>query len=177
MNTGIQDAFNLAWKIAYTHKKLTGKKNLLNSYEKERHELGKKLLKGTERASKFITLNSPFLIFLRKHLIAFLLSFKCVQKFMVKTISEVTIKCGNRRMEDVMLDYNGRDKTFYSATEGSTKFHLILFGIEDPPINHPQIDVLIAKNRSVQKAVLVRPDGYIAIEDSPPFKQLSNYKI
>lgn len=26
MNTGIQDAFNLAWKIAYTHKKLTGKR-------------------------------------------------------------------------------------------------------------------------------------------------------
>lgn len=73
---------------------------------------------------------------------------------MVKNISEVNIECGNRRMEDVMLNYEGRDKTFYSATEGSTKFHLILFGIENPPIKHPQIDVFIAKNSLTKKQYL-----------------------
>ena len=46
MNTGMQDAFNLAWKIAYSHKSLSNNSKLLDSYETERHTLGKKLLKS-----------------------------------------------------------------------------------------------------------------------------------
>ncbi len=49
MNTGIQDAFNLAWKLAYV---LTGKANakILDSYNPERHPVAESLLKGTDEA-------------------------------------------------------------------------------------------------------------------------------
>ncbi len=177
MNTGIQDAFNLAWKIAYVNKGLTNNKNLLDSYEKERHTLGKKLLKGTEQASKLVTNHSSVFFHIRNHLISFFLSFKSIQKMIAKTLSEVTIVCGNRRMEDIMVSCNGKEQSFYSLTEGSTKFHLILFGIENALIKNPQVDIFRVKNTSIQKAILVRPDGYIAIEDTPPFHKISNYKI
>jgi 2-polyprenyl-6-methoxyphenol hydroxylase-like FAD-dependent oxidoreductase len=175
MNTGIQDAFNLAWKIAFSEKNPAIKKSLLKTYEKERRELGKKLLKATEEASEFVTTRSTVLIFLRPYLISFLFRFKKIQKFLVKLISEVNIKCGDRRMENVMLNIDGTDVTFFSATEGSTKFHLILFAVEQDFEKHPQLEIFKAKNSTVKKAVLVRPDGYVAIEDFPPFHKLKHY--
>ena len=49
MNTGIQDAFNLAWKLAYV---LNRKANaaILDSYDQERHPVAESLLKGTDEA-------------------------------------------------------------------------------------------------------------------------------
>jgi 3-(3-hydroxy-phenyl)propionate hydroxylase len=49
MNTGIQDAFNLGWKLAYV---LQGKAKeaILDSYNRERHPVAENLLKGTDEA-------------------------------------------------------------------------------------------------------------------------------
>ena len=48
MNTGIQDAFNLAWKLAYT---LKGQAHpaLLDTYNAERHPVAAALIEGTNR--------------------------------------------------------------------------------------------------------------------------------
>jgi 2-polyprenyl-6-methoxyphenol hydroxylase-like FAD-dependent oxidoreductase len=53
MNTGIQDAFNLAWKLAYT---LKGKANpeLLDSYNAERVPVAEALLTGTDKGYRII---------------------------------------------------------------------------------------------------------------------------
>lgn len=48
MNTGIQDAYNLAWKLALvTRGHSPG--SLLDTYEQERHPVGQLLLEGTDR--------------------------------------------------------------------------------------------------------------------------------
>ncbi len=49
MNTGIQDAINLAWKLAYV---LQGKApaTILDSYDTERHPVAESLLRGTDQA-------------------------------------------------------------------------------------------------------------------------------
>jgi 3-(3-hydroxy-phenyl)propionate hydroxylase len=48
MNTGIQDGFNLAWKLAYV---LQGwaRPELLDTYNAERHPVAKALIEGTDR--------------------------------------------------------------------------------------------------------------------------------
>ena len=48
MNTGIQDAYNLAWKLALV---VRGESDpaLLDSYDAERHRIGEILLQGTDR--------------------------------------------------------------------------------------------------------------------------------
>ena len=48
MNTGIQDAYNLAWKLALAERGLADS-SLLDSYEAERHPVGVQLLKTTDR--------------------------------------------------------------------------------------------------------------------------------
>jgi 2-polyprenyl-6-methoxyphenol hydroxylase-like FAD-dependent oxidoreductase len=51
MNTGIQDAYNLAWKMALV---LNGAANesLLNSYEAERHAVGRDVVERTSKATQ-----------------------------------------------------------------------------------------------------------------------------
>ena len=48
MNTGIQDAYNLAWKLALVERGLADE-SLVDSYQAERHPVGVKLLKTTDR--------------------------------------------------------------------------------------------------------------------------------
>ncbi|MFG1932048.1 FAD-dependent monooxygenase [Mycobacterium sp. NPDC048908] len=48
MNTGIQDAYNLAWKLALVERGLADA-GLLDSYQQERHPIGVQLLKTTDR--------------------------------------------------------------------------------------------------------------------------------
>jgi 2-polyprenyl-6-methoxyphenol hydroxylase-like FAD-dependent oxidoreductase len=48
MNTGIQDAYNLAWKLALVTRG-RAPESLLDTYDLERHPVGQKLLEGTDR--------------------------------------------------------------------------------------------------------------------------------
>jgi 2-polyprenyl-6-methoxyphenol hydroxylase-like FAD-dependent oxidoreductase len=48
MNTGIQDAYNLAWKLALVERGVADEE-LLDSYQAERHPIGAQLLKTTDR--------------------------------------------------------------------------------------------------------------------------------
>src|SRR5262249_34680752 len=58
MNTGIQDAHNLAWKLAIT---LAGRARpeLLDSYNAERHGVGAGVLRSTDFATRVATLKNP----------------------------------------------------------------------------------------------------------------------
>src|SRR5262249_27246310 len=62
MNTGIQDAYNLAWKLALVHR---GKApdSLLDSYEAERQAVAKALLASTDALTRglerFVGLRHP----------------------------------------------------------------------------------------------------------------------
>jgi len=175
MNTGIQDAFNLCWKIAYTHHGLTSNPNLLDTFSEERHELGKKLLKGTERASKMVTLHSKFLLFLRRIFVPLFFRSKKRKLQMAETIAQINIAYPEKRVPDITLIKDGNEVSYFEETQGSTKYHLILFGVEDPPITHPQLEVFHAKEYSKPKALLIRPDGFLCIEDKLPFKNLSKF--
>jgi hypothetical protein len=54
MNTGIQDAYNLAWKLAGTiHNKYP--ENFLNSYELERQHMAENLIDAIDKSTKIIT--------------------------------------------------------------------------------------------------------------------------
>jgi 2-polyprenyl-6-methoxyphenol hydroxylase-like FAD-dependent oxidoreductase len=48
MNTGIQDAYNLAWKLALVDRGIADE-SMLDSYHAERHPVGVRLLKTTDR--------------------------------------------------------------------------------------------------------------------------------
>ena len=58
MNTGIQDAYNLAWKLASVIRGHAGQE-LLDTYGAERVPVGARLLGSTNRATQLIQLKSP----------------------------------------------------------------------------------------------------------------------
>jgi 2-polyprenyl-6-methoxyphenol hydroxylase-like FAD-dependent oxidoreductase len=72
MNTGMQDAVNLGWKLARVVRGETDD-SLLDSYDVERHRVGENLLRGTDRAFQFGASRNPVFLFLRNMLVPWLL--------------------------------------------------------------------------------------------------------
>lgn len=71
MNTGMQDVYNLAWKLALVvHGDAA--ESLLDSYQDERHPIGLELLKGTDMATKVAILRNPLAKQIRNHVMSFL---------------------------------------------------------------------------------------------------------
>ncbi len=77
MNTGIQDAINLAWKLARVLKR--GDKGdeldqkLLDSYNTERHRVGQKLLAGTDRLFWYAASTNFFFVWWRNFFVRWML--------------------------------------------------------------------------------------------------------
>jgi 2-polyprenyl-6-methoxyphenol hydroxylase-like FAD-dependent oxidoreductase len=69
MNTGIQDAYNLAWKLAFYIRGMAGEK-LLDSYQQERRPIAVNTIRYTDKAYFFLTDNAPFTRFLRLQLLS-----------------------------------------------------------------------------------------------------------
>ena len=94
MNTGIGDAINLAWKLAWV---LGGRAPdaLLDSYEAERIGFARRLVATTDRAFGIATAEGPVADFLRTRLAPLvatsLLSLEPVREFMFRTVSQITL--------------------------------------------------------------------------------------
>jgi len=90
MNTGMQDTFNLAWKLAAVIQKKSTPR-LLASYNTERHAVAKKVLAGTTKMTEIVTLKNAFLIALRNTVMSLLFKISLVQKKIIMNISELGI--------------------------------------------------------------------------------------
>jgi 2-polyprenyl-6-methoxyphenol hydroxylase-like FAD-dependent oxidoreductase len=89
MNTGIQDAHNLAWKLALVVRE-EAMPALLESYSLERHAIGKGVLTQTDRATKMGLLKG-LLVPLRNQAVRFATSFEYVRQQIVQDASELSV--------------------------------------------------------------------------------------
>lgn len=155
MNTGLQDAYNLAWKLALV---VQGKADpeLLNSYNEERLPVAQRLLSTTDRAFKLVVSDSPIAGLMRTKVIAriaaSLMSVERTQRFAFRTVSQTGInyrrsslskaldalpfeapQCGDRfpwlhlRVRD-----DGHIEDTFKIFEDSC-FNLVAFGQAAPP--------------------------------------------
>jgi 2-polyprenyl-6-methoxyphenol hydroxylase-like FAD-dependent oxidoreductase len=98
MNTGLQDAYNLAWKLALVVK---GRANaaLLETYETERMAVARRLLGSTDRAFRAIVAENWLGALLRKRVFArvaaFAMSRKRTQRIAFATLSQTGIAYRN----------------------------------------------------------------------------------
>jgi len=88
MNTGIHDAYNLAWKLALV---LKGKspEGLLDSYNTERHRIGKEVVNLTDTATKMATIHNPVLSVIRNKMIGALSKINPVQHKIVSILAQL----------------------------------------------------------------------------------------
>lgn len=94
LNTGMQDAYNLVWKLALVEQG-KAEPSLLDTYHEERYPIGHQVLKKTDAMTRMILLKNPLLVSLRNHVIKFLTSFSKIRRAIMKDIAELTISYGN----------------------------------------------------------------------------------
>ncbi|MES2141279.1 MAG: FAD-dependent monooxygenase [Pseudomonadota bacterium] len=156
MNTGIQDATNLAWKLGLVLKK-RGSNKILNTYETERHRIGKILLNTTDRFFSFMTTKN-FLVSLLRNLllplfIKFLFSKKSTEKRLFWFMSQLNIHyhtnpfiyefiedADNTFKKGPCAGYRAPDASFNSSTLFTLlqkkPMHLLLFGHKKLDVNY-----------------------------------------
>lgn len=90
MNTGMQDAINLGWKLAAV---LNGKakETLLETYAEERNKVGEALLRGTDFATKIVMFKNKFAIAIRNFVIKNVVKHPKMQQKIINNLGELTV--------------------------------------------------------------------------------------
>jgi 2-polyprenyl-6-methoxyphenol hydroxylase-like FAD-dependent oxidoreductase len=90
MNTGMQDAFNLAWKLALVVRGRCAE-HLLDSYSPERSGVGDEVLKAADRLTEIGTMHNPIAQTVRNLVGHVMLGLGPVQHAIADTMTEVAI--------------------------------------------------------------------------------------
>ena len=90
MNTGIQDACNLAWKLALVHRRC-GAEALLASYTPERSYVGEQVLKAAGRMTAAGILRGDLKQSIRNHIAQLVLGFAPVRHAAANALAELAI--------------------------------------------------------------------------------------
>ena len=154
MNTGIQDAWNLAWKLALVARG-TAVAGLLDSYEAERWPVGRRLLRYTDRAFTLFTRaisGGRLATWLRRVVVARLLprifASSRLRAYLFHLVSQLGIRYRNSpavtegeprlgvgpkagdRFPDAKIEHNGR-QTYLQQELAGASLHLLLCGALD----------------------------------------------
>lgn len=97
ITTGIQDAYNLAWKLGLV---LRGgaSEALLETYEEERLPIAREVLRTTDRNTKAVWTHGGPRQWLRDHVVLPLLSTTWVQRRMVRKLTQLDMHYRGRRL-------------------------------------------------------------------------------
>jgi 2-polyprenyl-6-methoxyphenol hydroxylase-like FAD-dependent oxidoreductase len=146
MNTGIQDAYNLAWKLALVVKGIAGEE-LLDTYNEERLANAQRLLDSTDRMFELAAGSHWLMSFIRTTIFppvaGFVASLESVSKRIFPLISQIGINYRNASLsehtEDERDHVKAGDRLPYFQVDGQSifdklnepKFHLLLFSKSD----------------------------------------------
>ncbi len=154
MNTGLQDAYNLAWKLDLVVKGRADEA-LLDSYEEERVPVAQRLLDTTDRVFMLVVSDGWFAGMLRTRILsrifAFAMGRERIQRFAFRTISQTGIHYRNSSLSKTLTGMpekapragdrfpwlrlaflaNGPVEDLFQKLD-DTHFHLILIGQPAP---------------------------------------------
>jgi 2-polyprenyl-6-methoxyphenol hydroxylase-like FAD-dependent oxidoreductase len=150
MNTGIQDGYNLAWKLALVVRGHSGDE-LLATYNEERLPNAKMLTQTTDRFFGLVAGRNPFLVFLRLFVVPYVanlvLSMESVKRFVFPRISQVAINYRGLSLSDQQGNFKIKagDRMPWFEVDGASiydrlrepVFHLVVFfdgKTEIPPL-------------------------------------------
>ncbi|KAH8898434.1 FAD binding domain-containing protein [Thozetella sp. PMI_491] len=149
MNTGIQDAVNLGWKLAAT---IRGEQPdaFLDSYDKERRPVGDYLLRSSDRRFTFLSSTNPIFLFFRNLLMPWIMPLVFSPRGMknyLQDISQFNIQYRDSELVGTAPGFSGSIKGGDRVLDGKIKgpagetwlqelltpesYHLVLFsGLE-----------------------------------------------
>lgn len=174
MNTGMQDACNLAWKLALVVHGI-GSESLLDSYSAERSPIADQVLKVTGRVTSMATLTGKLKQPLRNHAAALVLGLPMARKFAADAASEISIGYprsplnapGGRR--DPLPGYRAPIRTTEPPVgAGNTPLFALFAEPDGMPSNFPGrylnlLEPTLREPYHPGGIWLIRPDGYTAL--------------
>lgn len=155
MNIGIQDAYNLAWKLALVlHEK--ARESLLDTYQEERLPIARYVLQGSQTATQgLLVTQNPILRWLRDRVLVPSLKLGLIQRKLAQEASELTMNyrrsslsaskseiganaqtlidwwraphAGDRALPGDCLSYPTHEQTNLHRVFRGTESHLLLF--------------------------------------------------
>jgi 2-polyprenyl-6-methoxyphenol hydroxylase-like FAD-dependent oxidoreductase len=147
MNTGLQDAHNLAWKMAMVLQGVAGER-LIDTYHTERYPFAQWLMKFTDNIFAFMTGRNRFIYLLRTYLLPYILRLVLSAKWITRRIFRVLSQVGYSYKKSPLslqfikqkLQFSAGDRCPYvmTAVDGKlqsvyhllteAKFHLLCIG-------------------------------------------------
>ena len=176
MNTGLQDAANLSWKLVAA---LTGGADVLNTYQTERHPVGAKVIKGSGTLLRMAMLHSTPARTARNELVAAAMHLPLIARRLPLAMSGLWVKypaprgahaLTGLRAEDLAL--RAETRRLYEALRCG-RFVLVDGGGQYDrevanAVHAGRVD-LVAGLDPDGPSLLVRPDGYIAWAADAPY--------
>ena len=176
MNTGMQDAFNLAWKLALVAKGLCPA-SLLNSYSAERSHIAKLLLEATGKATTMAVLKGGVKQAIRNHVASLVLGFPPVKHEVANLLSEVAAAYSDSPLNASGAHFHEAPKPGHRAPIRSDESpvgagrrpRFALFAAADamlPALREMWgnlFETVVREPFHSDGLWLVRPDGYVAL--------------
>lgn len=179
LNTGVQDAVNLGWKLAQVIKGVSPE-SLLDSYHNERHPVGARVLRNTMAQMALLRRAEPHLKAARD-CVSELLGFEDARKQFAAMMSGLDIRYDigeghpliGRRMPDLDLETDSGPARVYTLLHEARPLLLDFgCGLDIAPwadrVRHVDAryegawELPVLGMVAAPGAVLVRPDGYVA---------------
>jgi 2-polyprenyl-6-methoxyphenol hydroxylase-like FAD-dependent oxidoreductase len=152
MNTGLQDAINLGWKLGLVCRG-KGRPELLDSYEDERLPVIHKIVSGTHAATRAVTIAGAAGQRAVDALAHLLLGFQPVQDYLARNITEMEINYRDVGcVSSFYVEHAGRD--------GSRGRQSPLPGDHAPPVPHLET---VPGGRSTHLYELIRHPGHTLV--------------
>jgi 2-polyprenyl-6-methoxyphenol hydroxylase-like FAD-dependent oxidoreductase len=175
MNTGMQDAYNLAWKLALVSKGMCKPEPLLSSYSTERSAIAKLVLEATGKATAIVVMKGGVKQSIRNHVASLVFGFAPVTHVMADVLSEMAVAYSDSPL-------NGPSKHARPAPgrRAPIREDEPAVGLGNAPRfalfaeNTPDSRSLLSRHSSLVETAprkpfaeggiwLVRPDGYVAV--------------
>jgi 2-polyprenyl-6-methoxyphenol hydroxylase-like FAD-dependent oxidoreductase len=162
MNTGLQDAANLGWKLAAAlHGR--GDDRLLDSYQEERHPVGRMVLRMSGGLLRAALLRSGPARAVRNAVLPALLDVPAIGRQVRLRISGIGIRYAHPRSAHPLVGTRAPDVTADDGTRLYEALRRGRFVLAAPPGFAPAAPgVTTVEVTGAAPAVLVRPDGYVA---------------
>ena len=191
MNTGLQDAFNLAWKLAFIIKG-KAKTRLLDTYTAERLPIAKNIIRTTDKVFNLVTSDNFFTKTFRLYIVPFIIKLlfpffgnrKWVRQYIFKSISEIGIHYrksvlshqisknislfhspeSGDRLPYILFNDNGKEVNIQEKVKG-TGFHLFIFTTDSSAI---EIINVAKKYKNILSFEIIS----YSLKNNPLFKKL-----
>jgi 2-polyprenyl-6-methoxyphenol hydroxylase-like FAD-dependent oxidoreductase len=181
MNTGLQDAFNLAWKLDFTLGGF-GTRDLLPTYTVERHAVARNVIRWTDFATRALSSTNGLVRAIRDYAIPRVSENASFRRRFVETLTELGVQYGHSpivegkglRAIDERIRAGDRERRLYDVLEGR---YALVYPAAAPASVAAAFETFCEHYAGAVRALssdevaepfvrLVRPDAYVALEAS-----------